>query len=161
MVSSHHLPPVFLMSLDTVNSPQASYRGQLIFLITIHGGALLFDVNGRLDFASVPLLFFRQYLGQVTAVSGSGHRTPMRDQCLKIVSKHVAIRFYLYYNLFSCLVDLACSESFWSSVYAWFVQVVEDRLTNLQSQTRREEQDVNWTQVCGSPVTSLDHSLIR
>ena len=31
--------------------------GQLASLIMIHGGALLFDVNGLLDFMSVPLLF--------------------------------------------------------------------------------------------------------
>ena len=44
-------------------------------------------------------------------------------------------------------------ESLWSSVHVWFLQVVEDRLTNLQTQTRREEQDVNWTQVCTWPLT--------
>ena len=33
--------------------------GQLVSLITIHGGALLFDVNGLLDFTSVPLLLSR------------------------------------------------------------------------------------------------------
>ena len=30
--------------------------GQLVSLITIHGGTLLFDVNGLLDFMSVPVL---------------------------------------------------------------------------------------------------------
>ena len=31
--------------------------GQLVSLITIHCGAMLFDVDGLLDFTSVPLLF--------------------------------------------------------------------------------------------------------
>ena len=31
--------------------------GQLVSLRAIHGGAVLFDVNGLLDFTSVPLLF--------------------------------------------------------------------------------------------------------
>ena len=31
--------------------------GQLVSLIMIHGRALLFDVNGLLDFTSLPLLF--------------------------------------------------------------------------------------------------------
>ena len=31
--------------------------GQLVSLITIHGGAPLFDVNGILNFTSVPLLY--------------------------------------------------------------------------------------------------------
>ena len=48
--------------------------GQLVSLITIHGGTLLFDVNSLLDFTSVPLLFSAEHPGIVL-----GHR--VAKQC--------------------------------------------------------------------------------
>ena len=74
--------------------------GQLVSLITIHGRALLngllFDVNGLLDFTSVPLSAGHP----VDVVDGSSHRLPpMHAQYLQGAGRNIAFHFKLRSNV--------------------------------------------------------------
>ena len=46
----------FLLNIHVLLQDLVVAGGQLVSLITIHGAALLFNVNGHLDFTSEPLL---------------------------------------------------------------------------------------------------------
>ena len=66
-----------------VDSNMGVGEEQLASLITIHGGALLFDVNGLLDQTTGPHHESRYQLPlSLPSESGSSHRQPMRDQDL-------------------------------------------------------------------------------